>query len=115
TLELACPPQQATQTAEKHANWEGILGEEAAPTVEVLLNTLEPYQRENEQHFALEGQRRFRGPMASYLHLFTRAKYVGSTLRDRIPFLPKPSQAVEKPASWDLATFTRACSSVAGD
>jgi hypothetical protein len=53
--------------------------------------------------------------MAAYLHLFTRAKYVGSTLRDRIPFLPKPAQAVDTPATWNLATFTRTCSSVAGD
>jgi hypothetical protein len=101
--------------ARTRSTWQAILGEEAAATVEVLLNTLEPYQREIEQHFALEGQRRFRGLMAGYLHLVTRAKYVGSTLRDRIPFLPKPSQTVETPATWDLSAFTRACSSVAGD
>src|SRR5216683_2981024 len=106
-LELACPPELATQAAQTRSTWERILGEEAAATVEVLLNTLEPYQREIEHHFAMEGQRRFRGPMAGYLHLFTRAKYVGSTLRDRIPFLPKPAQAVDMPAAWNLATFTR--------
>src|SRR5207253_1821846 len=77
-LELACPPELATQAAQTRSSWERILGEEAAATVEVLLNTLEPYQREIEHHFALEGQRRFRGPMAGYLHLFTRAKYVRS-------------------------------------
>src|SRR5262249_35449700 len=60
-------------------------------------------------------QRRFRGLMAGYLHMVTRAKYVGGTLRERLPFLPKPSQAVNIPAAWDLAAFTRACSSVAGD
>ena len=114
-LQLACPPELATQAAQTRSSWERILGEEAAATVEVLLNTLEPYQREIEHHFALEGQRRFRGPMAGYLHLFTRAKYVGSTLRDRIPFLPKPAHAVDTPAAWNLATFTRTCSSVAGD
>jgi energy-coupling factor transporter ATP-binding protein EcfA2 len=114
-LEAACPPELISEAARTRSQWEGILGEEAAATVEVLLNTLEPYQAEIEQHFALAGQRRFRGLMAGYLHIFTRAKYVGSTLRDRVPFWPKPSQAVEKPASWDLATFTRACSSVAGD
>src|SRR5438552_6829787 len=112
---MACPPELAQHAASTRSAWEAILDEEAAGTVEVLLNTLEPYQREIEHHFAVEGQRRFRGLMAGYLHLFTRAKYVGSTLRDRIPLLPKPSQAVEKPAAWDLASFTRACSSVAGD
>jgi energy-coupling factor transporter ATP-binding protein EcfA2 len=114
-LELASPPQLTDAAARTRATWEGILGEEAAATVEVLLNTLEPYQREIEHHFALEGQRRFRGLMAGYLHVVTRAKYVGSTLRDRIPFLPKPAQAVDTPAAWDLTAFTRACSSVAGD
>jgi hypothetical protein len=114
-LETASPPQLTDAAARTLSTWQGVLGEEAAATVEVLLTTLEPYQREIEQHFALEGQRRFRGLMAGYLHLVTRAKYVGSTLRDRIPFLPKPSQAVDAPAAWDLATFTRACSSVAGD
>jgi hypothetical protein len=115
TLELACPPELTTEAARTRSVWERILTEEAAATVEVLLNTLEPYQREIEQHFALEGQRRFRGPMAGYLHMFTRAKYVSSSLRDRIPFLPKPAQAVDTPPAWNLATFTRSCSSVAGD
>ncbi|HLJ92693.1 MAG TPA: GTPase [Gemmataceae bacterium] len=114
-LELARPPELTAQAARTRSTWEAILGEEAAATVEVLLNTLEPYQQEIEQHFALEGQRRFRGLMAAYLHLFTRARYVGSTLRDRIPFLPKSPQAVETPPAWNLATFTRTCSSVAGD
>jgi hypothetical protein len=113
-LERASPPELTKEAERTRSTWEGILGEEAAATVELLLHTLEPYQREIEHHFALEGQRRFRGIMAGYLHLLTRARYVGSTLRDRIPFLPKPSQG-ETTAAWDLAAFTRACSSVAGD
>ena len=51
----------------------------------------------------VEGQRRFRGLMAGYLSFVTRMRYLGSTLRDRIPFLPRPSQAVETKSSWDLA------------
>jgi energy-coupling factor transporter ATP-binding protein EcfA2 len=114
-LESARPPELMEQAARTGAAWKQILDEEAGNTVEVLLDTLEPYQREIEQHFALEGQRRFRGLMAAYLHMVTRAKYVGSSLRDRIPFLPKPSQAVHTPPAWDLASFTRACSTIAGD
>jgi hypothetical protein len=114
-LKTACPPELSQEAAWTRSTWESILGEEAAATVEVLLNTLEPYQREIEQHFAREGQRRFRGMMAAYLHLVSRAKSVGSTLRDRLPFLPKPAQAVDASTAWDLAAFTRACSSVAGD
>ncbi len=111
----ACPPDLTAMAAQTRTAWEQILSDEAKATVEVLLNTLEPYQHEIEHHFAREGQRRFRGPMAGYLRLFTRAKYFGSTLRDRLPFLPRLAQRVETPAAWDLATFTRACSSVAGD
>jgi hypothetical protein len=95
--------------------WDCSLADEAAATAEVLLNTLEPYQREIEHHFSLEGQRRFRGLMAGYLQLFTRARYVGSSLRDRVRLLPGPSQAVETPTSWDLYAFASSCTSVAGE
>ncbi len=114
-LQSACPPDLAVVAGLTRAVWERVLVEEAAATAEVLLNTLEPYQREIEHHFALEGQQRFRGLMGGYLRLFTRAKYVGSSLRDRLPFLPRPSQEVQTTTAWDLATFTRACSSVAAD
>src|SRR5262249_36143435 len=72
-------------------------------------------QREIEHHFTVESQRRFRGLMASYLQLFTRVKYAGNSLRDRIPFLPRPVQEVKTPSTWDLSAFTKACSKVAGE
>jgi hypothetical protein len=81
----------------------------------VLLNTLEPYQREIEHHFALQRQGRFRGLMASYLHSINRMKYAGSALRDRLSFLPRITSRVETPAVWDLATFTNACTSAASE
>ncbi len=114
-LTIASPPD-LTEIAERtRAAWVRPLTEEAAATSEVLLTTLEPYQREIEHHFALEEQRRFHGIMAWYLHLFTRAKYVGSTLRDRLPFRSRSQNTVETPATWDLSTFTKACSDVAGN
>jgi hypothetical protein len=61
----------------------------------------------------MENQRRFRGIMAGYLHLFNRVRYMGSTLRDRIPLVPKSGSREVAPATWDLATFSRACSEVA--
>src|SRR4051812_48595624 len=112
-LTTACPPDLTEVATRTQSAWERILGEEAGANAEVLLNTLEPYQREIEHHFALEGQRRFRGLMAGYLQLFTRMKYAGSTLRDRIPFMPRVRTAVATPAAWDLSTFTRACSDAA--
>src|SRR5205814_2481333 len=99
--------------ARTRAAWERPLADEAATTAEILLNTLDPYQREVEHHFALEGQRRFRGMMAGYLHLVTRLKYLGSTLRERVPLASHYLKEEKKPElAADLATFTRACSDV---
>jgi hypothetical protein len=106
-LKVVCPPDLSEQAGKTRLAWEKILGEEAAATAEVLLNTLEPFQREIEHHFALEGQRRFHGLMAAYLHLFTRMRFVGSTLRSRIPFVPRRGDSTPTPAAWDLAQFTR--------
>jgi hypothetical protein len=114
-LNAASPPDLTDIAQRTRAAWSAPLAEEADASSDVLLNTLEPYQREIEHHFALEEQRRFHGIMAWYLHLFTRAKYVGSTLRDRIPFVPRSTSSVETPAAWDLSTFIKACSDVAGN
>ena len=114
-LRAVSPPDLDGIAERTRAAWIAPLTEEAAAASDVLLNTLEPYQREIEHHFALEEQRHFRGIMGWYLHLFTRTKYIGSTLRDRIPFLPRGHSGVESPASWDLSTFIKACSDVAGN
>ena len=94
-----CPPDLTDVAARTRAAWEQPVAEEATATAEILLLTLEPYQREIEHHFALEGQRRFRGLMSWYLQLFTRARYVGSTLRERIPFVPRARDGVSTPAA----------------
>jgi hypothetical protein len=109
----AAPPDLTQEAVRVRAAWERLFDEEAAASGEVLLNTLEPFQREIEHHFTVEGQRRFHGLMAAYLGLFTRARYVGSSLRDRIPFLPRAKGAAAAPTTWDLGTFTRSCSDLA--
>jgi hypothetical protein len=114
-LTKARPPDLSSLTEEVRSTWERILDEEAAATVEILLGTLDPYQRDLELHFALEGQRRFRGMMAGYLNLTTRLRYLGSTLRNRFSVVPRSLQAGEQPASWDMAAFTRNCCRLAGD
>ncbi len=114
-LREASPPDLSEAAQRVKAAWAAPLGEEATTTADVLVNTLEPYQREIEQHFALEGQRRFRGMMGWYLHLVTRARYAGSSLRSRIPFVGRSSQQVDTPAAWNLSMFTSACSNVAGN
>jgi hypothetical protein len=115
TLEAACPPDLTDVAYRTQACWSRLLGEEAAQNAAILLNTLEPYQREIEHHFALERQGRFRGLMATYLSFFNRMKYAGSSLRDRIPFLPRSTSRVAPPAAWDLSAFTRACTGAAAD
>ncbi len=114
TLAAACPPDLADTASHTLAAWEKQFEGEAEAEAEILLNTLEPYQREIEHHFTVEGQRRFHGLMAVYLSLFTRARYATTSLRDHIPFLPKSQQAPAAPTTtWDLNLFTRSCSDVA--
>lgn len=115
TLEAACPPDLREVAERTQSSWERLLGEEAKTTAEVLLNTLDPYQREIEHYFAIETQRRFKGLMAGYLSLFTKAKYASKNWGERIPFLPKPLQKVDTPATWNLQEFTKTCSSLAGE
>jgi hypothetical protein len=115
-LREAAPPDLTDLAARTRAAWEKPLREEAGTTGEILLNTLEPYQREIEHHFALEGQRRFRGLMAVYLYAVNRARYIGSHLREHLPtVLPRPGQGKETQPTWNLSMFTRACSEVAAN
>jgi hypothetical protein len=115
SLAEARPPDLTETALGIQAAWEKPLGEEASATAEVLLGTLEPYQREIEHHFSLESLRRFRGLMGVYLSVVTKLKYLGSTLRERVPFVPKGRDAVETPAAWDVQMFGRACGDVAAN
>ncbi len=116
-LEAVKPPELGEASERVRSAWAKPLAEESEALTEVLLNTLEPYQREIEMHFALEGQRRFRGPMAVYLSLVTHLQYAGSSYRDRFRLVGRGTSAVDSsPRSlrpWDLSLFTRACSETA--
>ncbi len=111
-LTSASPPDLTEIAARTRAAWERPIAEESRATADVLLDSLDPFQREIEHHFALQGQSRFHGLMAYYLHLFTRVRYVGSTLSKRLPFA---GGKAEPTPSWDLAMLTRACSEVAAN
>ena len=102
-LESAAQVGGGCHLREVHAG----LGQVAAVAIEAIL----AHERRGPG-----GQRRFRGLMAGYLQLFTRVKYAGSTLRDRlpIPFLPRAREQ-QPPPAWNLATITRACSEVAAN
>lgn len=109
------PPDLRTEAAKVRESWETVLAAEAAAQAEVLVSTLEPYQHEVEHHFSVQGQQRFRGLMAGWLRLTTRVKYAGSSLRDRVPFVPRLGSKVDTPADWDLAAFVQSCSRSAGE
>src|SRR4029077_7321447 len=114
-LEEACPPDLGAVAAKTRGTWERLLREEALATAQVLLDTLEPFQREVEHHFAAERQRHFRGIMGGYLQLFNKLKYAGSQLRVRLPFVPRLGEPPAPESKLDLAEFTRACSAAASD
>ncbi|MBI2805068.1 MAG: 50S ribosome-binding GTPase [Planctomycetes bacterium] len=114
TMEAICPPDLSEPAERIRSAWTRMLGDEAEGAASVLLNTLDPYQKEIEHHFATERQKHFTGLMAWYLHAFNRLRYTGSTLRDQIPFAGR-SSAVRTPQEWDLARFTEACSAAASE
>jgi energy-coupling factor transporter ATP-binding protein EcfA2 len=112
-LSAVCPPDLTEVAARVRSAWSKPLAEESAATADVLLDSLDPYQREIEHHFAIQGQSRFHGMMAAYLHMFTRVRYVGSTLKKRIPFVG--AGKAETAPAWDLQKLTQACSDVAAN
>src|SRR5439155_24163730 len=109
----ASPPHLTEAARKVAAVWSQPLAEEATAATEALLDSVEPFQRDIEHHFIIEGQRRFRGLMAGYLHLFTRVRYVGSSLRDKFSLFGRGKDGAAAP-TWDLARFTRSCSEMAG-
>jgi hypothetical protein len=120
TLTDVRAPDLSEEADRTQASWERVLRDEAGNCAEVLLSTLEPYQREVEHHFSVQGQQRFRGLMAGYLKLTTKLQYAGSTLRDRIPFTPtlgslSGRDKLETPTSWNLGAFVHECTRVAGE
>lgn len=116
-LAEVCPPDLGPVASRTQAAWDRILHGEALATSQVLLDTLEPFQREIEHHFAAERQRHFRGVMGGYLQMFNKLKYAGSQLRERLPFVPRIGigSTVAERTTLDLGEFTRACSAAASE
>lgn len=115
SLAEAAPPDLADVAGRTSSVWQRTLGEEAAASADVLLNTLQPYQDDIEHHFTVQSQKRFRGPMGLYLNLFAKLKYFGTTIGDRFSLLPRSTTTVQTQGSWNLTEFTRSLSSVAGE
>ncbi len=113
TMETICPPDLTDAAARIRISWSRLLGDEADADAAVLLNTLDPYRKEIEHHFACERQKHFANLMGWYLNVFNKLRYTGSSLRDQLPFAGRST--VHTPQEWDLARFTEACSAAASE
>jgi hypothetical protein len=114
SLKAICPPDLADAAQRVRSAWSRMLGEEAEASAAVLLNTLDPFQKEVEHHFASERQKHFSGLMGWYLHTFNKLRYTGSNLRDQLPYVGK-SGSVQAPPEWNLSRFAESCSQAASD
>ncbi len=114
-MEAQRPPDISPAVGRVEPVWDQLMAQEAQAATATLLNTLEPYQKEIEQHFAIERQRQFSGVMGFYLRWFNRLRYAGSGLRDKLPFVPRLTNPVNTPKQFDLAAFTHAWSKAAFD
>jgi hypothetical protein len=115
SLKSICPPDLSEQAERVRTAWSRMLGEEAEVSAGILLNTLDPYQKEIEHHFASERQEQFSGFMRLYLQGYNKLRYTGSSLRDQIPFAGSGNRAVQAPQEWNLVRFTEACSAAASE
>ena len=111
----ALPPDLTEASVKTTEAWKSLLEREAGEWATALVNTIEPYSAEIEHHFRVGGQHRYRGLMAAYARLTTKIRFAGTSLRDRIPFVPKAGAGTESQNHWDLAAFARECSRLAGD
>jgi hypothetical protein len=113
-LAAVAPPDLTEVARQTKAAWDKPIAEEAAAAANVLLETVEPYHKEIEHHFALEGQQRFHGMMAAYLRFVGSFRSGTSRARWRLPLVPRIRTEPQQPPAWDLANFTRSCTEVAG-
>ncbi len=114
-LTTALPPDLTAEAAKTEAAWQLLLESEADEWASILVNTIEPYAAEIEHHFRVGGQQRYRGLMAAYVKLTSRLRYAGTSLRDRIPFVPKIGQQADAQPNWNLAAFAHECTRIAGE
>jgi hypothetical protein len=112
-MESQRPPDISRAVQRVVPVWDQLFVQEAEAATATLLNTLEPYQKEIEQHFAIERQRQFSGVMGFYLRWFNRLRYAGSGLRDKLPFVARLATPVNTPKQFDLGAFTQAWSKAA--
>lgn len=111
------PPDVTEAVARTDQAWKQTLNDEADAVADLVLATLEPHQRDLERHFAVHALRLFRGVTAGFLRFFNWLRYLGGSLRLRLPRMGMSSAASEAvvPAGGDLASLADACSQLAAD
>jgi hypothetical protein len=116
TLEATKPPSLFEAAQQTKVQWEHTLTSEAQAVADILLATIDPFHRQIERHFAVEGHRRFRGVMSTFLRWATRIRFLGGSMSQ---YLPKNFRAqagtATSDAGWDLAALSQACTGLASD
>ena len=114
-LRAAKPPELHAAAAKTRLAWEKTLADEADATTDLLLTTIDPYQRDVEKHFALHTHQHFRGLMAVFLSLSARLRYWSGSRGGLIPKLFGGTPDPHELGSWNLAAFSRSCLELASD
>lgn len=115
-LKAAKPPDFTSAAARAKAAWEKTLADEADGAADLLLTTIDPYQRDVEKHFAWHTHQHFRGLMAFFLSAAAKVRYWGGSWSGLKSTLWKGASADPCAAgAWDLAAFSQAALNLAGD
>jgi hypothetical protein len=107
TLNVARPADIDQPAAATKPVWEDTLNQEAPELADLLLQSLEPRQREIEHHFRVTGQQKFQSLMAGYLGIITWIQYTGSRLRN--PATVIVGESSHGVRSWDVPALSREC------
>jgi hypothetical protein len=109
TLAAAKPPELHSAAVKARVAWEKTLADEADGMTDLLLATVDPFQRDIEKHFALHMHQHFRGLMAIVLGLAARLRYWSGSRSlpgpKLLPYKPDPHEI----GAWDLGAFSRSC------
>lgn len=116
TLARMRPPEITEAVRSTTAVWQQTLAEEAEAITDLILITLDPFQRDLERMLAVQIARLFRGPTAAFIRFCQWLRYLGSSWRRHWPRSSTPSAPESQThASADLAGLVMACTQAVAD